>query len=887
MSTGFPSRVAHRIVRAAAWLVPASRRDEWRREWDAELQHEVRRSTRRPAPLRSAIRLLARALGAVPDAAWIRRQFTLDADAVHDIAHGVRMLSKTPAFAAMALGIFAMGIGATTAIVSVADALLLRPMPVPQPDRVMTVWQQNRVTGEERLDVSPGNALDWLARARSFQALAIVEPFTFNINFAGRDADYLTAARVSDQFFSVLGTPVLHGRTFLDGEYRRGGPRVAVLSHAVWQARYGSDPAVVGRRVRLDEGDAYTVVGVLPAGLELRLFNDRGRRPEPSIWLPKQGFEDFEPRLRGQAFWNVMGRLRPDATPRHAQAEFDAISAQLAREFPETNAPIAAQVVPLRLHLVGSLRDVLPLLFGAAGLLLVVACANVANLLLARGAARGREFAVRQALGASRLRLVRQMLVETLVLAGAGGLVGLLLARWTLDLIGTLRPGDIALLDHIPIDGRAAVIACGVTVLAAVIAGLAPSLQLSRPSAVEALRSGRSGARRGVRAPLLVVEVAAALVLAVGAGLLVRSFLLIQRVDPGFSRDDVSVVQVFASRRINTPQKRIAFFQQALDRIQALPGVVAAGGVTSMPFGEARVLIRVPLAVGGRPAASGDEALAYATAVSGNYFQAMAVPLVRGRLFTAADTASSRPVVVISRSAARQFWPDGDPIGARVQFRFTGTSYDAEVIGIVGDVRHEALDAPAAAEVFLPYAHSGFYGLTFVVRTAPGSPARLDTLKQQIWDLDPVQSIYHAAMLDRLIAKTLVGRRFTLFMLGGFALATVLLASAGVYGVMSFFTSQRTREFGVRMALGANRRDIVRLVLREGLTLAAIGILIGATAALPAVRLLQALLFGVTVTDPLTFAAAGLGLLMLAAPACYLPARRALKVDPVEALRAD
>jgi putative ABC transport system permease protein len=383
------------------------------------------------------------------------------------------------------------------------------------------------------------------------------------------------------------------------------------------------------------------------------------------------------------------------------------------------------------------------------------------------------------------------------------------------------------------------------------------------------------------------MEVAAALVLAVGAGLLVRSFVLIQRVDPGFSRDHVSVLQVFASRRIDTPQKRIVFFGQALERIRALPGVVAAGGVTSMPFGEARVIIRVPLATPSRPPASGEEGLVYTSAVSGDYFHAMGVPLLQGRVFDATDTAASRQVVVVSRSAARLFWGEADPLGSRVRFRFTGTAYDAEVVGVIGDVRHEALDAPAAAEVFLPYSQSGFYGLTLVVRTAPGSPANLQTLKEQIWALDPLQSIFNAARLDHLISKTLAGRRFNLFLLGGFALATLLLATAGVYGVMSFSISQRTREFGVRMALGAERRDILSLVLREGMKLAGLGVMVGVALAMPLTGLLRALLFGVTATDPVTFLFVSLALVTVAAAACYLPASRALKVDPVEALRVD
>ncbi len=881
-------RAALGVVAAAARLVPAAARPDWTREWQAELHHRSRDlRRRRQSSWRTTMDLVPRALGSIADAAWLRRQFTLDAEAVHDALHAVRMLVKTPGFAAITLVVFAIGIGAATAIVSVADALFMRPLTVRQPDRVVTVWQTNRETGEERLDVSPANGLDWLARARSFESAAMVEPFVFNLNFAGREPDYLPSALVTESFFDVIGTAVLSGRAFQPDEFRAGGPRVVILSHGLWTSRFGADPAIVGRGLRLDPGAAYTVVGVMPPGLELRLFNDRGRRPEPMLWMPKQGFAAGERAMRTQAFWNVLGRLRPGVTPRQAQIEFDALSAQLASEYPAANARIAAQVVPLRAHLLGSFRDVLPLLLGAAAILLIVACANVASLLLARGTARGREFAVRQALGAGRARLVRQMLVESLLLASAGGGVGLALARWTLDLISALRPRDIALVDRIPIDARAAAIACGVTIVAALIAGVAPALQLSRPSAATALRDPRGATRRGLRGALVVGEVAAALLLAVGAGLLVRSFVLIRGVDPGFDRAGVSVVQLFASRRLETPPKRVAFFEQAIARVRALPGVHYAGGVTSMPSGEARVIVRGPIAIDGRPPASGDDALVYTSAVSGDYFPAMGVPIVKGRAFGATDTSSSRQVALVSASAARRFWPGSDPIGSRIRFRFTGVNYEAEVVGIVGDVRHEALDRPAAAEVFVPYAQSGFYGLTLVARMAPGAPANLQAIKEQVWAVDPLQPIYNSSPIEQLIAKTLTRERFNLFVLGGFALATLLLATAGVYGVTSFSTSQRTREFGLRLALGAGRGDIVRLVLREGLTLSVAGVMVGVALALPLVRLMRTLLFGVTPSDPLTFVAVSVGLVAVAAAACYVPARRVLRVDPVTALRLE
>ena len=877
--------LALRIVRVVAMLVPAAVRDEWMREWNAELQHSAHRRRGPNHTWRTHMDLISRALGSLPDAAWIRRQFTLDADAVHDAAHAVRMLLKVPAFTAFVLLVFAIGIGATTAIVSLADTLFLRALPVPEPERVMTVWQYNRDTGAERLDVGPGNSLDWMTRVRSFETIAIAEPWGLNSAIAGREPEYLSAARVSEQFFTVLRTPMLHGRAFLPDEYRRGAGRVAILSYAMWRDRFGSDPSIVGRPVHLAAGEAFTVIGVMPSRLELRLFDNRFTQPEPLVWLPKQGYEDFETNSRGNpGYWNVIGRLRPGASTDQARTELDAISAQLAREYPRTNKSTGAQVVPLRAHLVGSLQDVLPVLLGAAAILLIVACANVANLLVARGIGRGREFAVRQAVGATRGRLIRQMLAESLLLAAVGGAAGLALARWTLNVIAQLRPMDVARVDSIPIDARAAAIAFGVTLLAAVIAGLTPSIQLSRPAAAGALKEGRTSSRRGVRGALVIVEVAAAVILAVGAGLLVRSFVLVQGVDPGFSRDRVAALQVFSSPRLDTPEKRILFFQQALDRMRALPGVVAAGGVSAMPFGEAKVTTRTVVAIDGR---APEESRIFTTSVAGDYFRAMGIPLLKGRVFDASDIATSRQVALVSRSAAQQFWPGSNPIGSRVRGRLQNIDYDAEVVGVVGDVRHDALDRPADAELFLAYPQTGFYALTVVVRAASGSPTNLQSLKEQVWAIDPLQTIVHTAMLDHLVSRTLIGRRFSLFLLGGFALATLVLAAAGVYGLMSFSTSQRAREFGVRIALGAKRRDIVGLVVGEGLKLASIGVALGLLIALSMTRVLRALLFGVTTTDPMTFGFVSLVLFLIVAAACYIPASRALGVDPATSLRPD
>jgi putative ABC transport system permease protein len=887
-SRGSPRRgltTALWLIAVASILVPRAERADWRREWEAELEHRWGSLDRsRQLSWRTSMDLIRRAFGALPDAAWIRRQFTADADLVHDIRHTARLLAKTPGVTAIALLVFAIGIGATTAIASLADTLLVRPLPLPDADRIVTLWERNRATGIEREDVAPGNAIDWVRRARSFQAIATIEPWSVDYT-GGTEPEVMLAAKVSEGFFDVLGVPMVHGRAFLPQEYRRGNDRVVVLGHGVWERRFGADPALVGRAMQLD-GEPYTVVGVLPPGIELRLFDARSER---AVWLPKY-FEEYEPKIRATGYWNVFGRLKPGLAVEQAAAELEAVSAQLASEYPRTNQNTVGQVVPLRSHLAGSLHALVPLLIGAASLLLVVACANVANILIARGAVRGREFAVRQALGAGRGRVIRQMLAESLLLATLGGALGLLIARWSLDLIARLRPADVARVDQIPLDARAAAIACGLTILAAVVAGLAPAVQLSRPAATTALREGPSGGgRRAIRGTLVVVEVALALLLVVGAGLLVRSFVLIQRVDPGFRRDQVRVLQVFAYDRQNDkPEGRALFVQRVLEGMRALPGIAAAGAVSAMPFIEANMDIQGVLAVVGRPpAAPGEDTRIFLNVTTGDYFQAMGIPLERGRLFTERDVARSPAVVLVSRAAARKHWPGADPIGSKVRFRFHGTPYEAEVIGIVGDARHDALDQPARPELYLAHPQAPTGAITFVVRARPDSPVTMEDLKKQVWALDPLEPMYRTAALGELVDRTMVGRRFSLVLVAGFAGAALLLAAAGLYAVISSSTSQRTREFGVRIALGAGRREIVSLVLREGLVLAAIGLVVGVGGALWLTRFLRSLLFGVTATDPVTFVAVGGAVLAIAIVACYVPARRAIKVDPLIALRAE
>jgi putative ABC transport system permease protein len=816
----------------------------------------------------------------------------LDADALHDATYGIRLLARSPAFTLVALFVLATGIGATTALVGLTDRLLFRRLPLPDADRLVTLWERNRATGVGREDVAPGNALDWISRPSSFASAAAIEPWSLDFTAPGGEPEVFHAARVTDRFFDVLGVKMLHGRTFLPSEFTRGNDRVAVLSYGLWKERFASDAALIGRAIRLDQ-QPYTVVGIMPPGIELRLFE---QRREPRVYLTKY-IEEFEPRIRATGYWNVVARLKPDVSLSEARSELDTVSIQLAREYRQSNANIVAEILPLRDHLAGSLRSVLPLFVGAAALVLLVSCANAANLMLARGAVRGREFALRQALGAGRGRLVRQMLTESLLLAGLAGAAGLLLAHASLGVIASLRPLDVAGADRIAVDLRIGAIAFGLTLMAAVAAGLAPALQLSRPAAARALREANITTTAGLlRTALVVIEVSLALVLAVGAGLLVRSLHEIQRVDPGFARDHVFALQVFAWDRQNTPAKRATFFETVLGRLQSLPGVTAAGAVSAMPFIEANINIRSAIAIAGRPApAAGDDMLIYTTVVAGDYFRAMNIPLERGRLFDVTDRADRRTVALVTRSAARRFWPassltggtTGNPVGSRATVRFTGKPYEVEIIGVVGDARHEGLDKAARPELFLAHPQVPFGSMTFVVRTEARSPVTMQLLKEQVWTVDPQQAFYRTATVDELIARTLVGRRFTTMLLTGFGVAALLLAAAGLYGVMSFSIGQRSREFGVRIALGARPADIFRMVFREGLCLALAGIVAGVVVALWLTKILRGLLYGISATDPFTFAGVALFVIVVAALSCYLPARRAVGADPLVTLKAD
>jgi putative ABC transport system permease protein len=880
-------RACRALVEAASVLVPKAQRAEWRQEWEAEVLHRWRHHER-SGPLRWTARvdLLRRVGGALPDAAWLRRQFTADAELVHDLRHGWRLFRRQRGFAAAVVAVLALGIGSVTAVFTLVDALLLRPVPYPEADRLMTLWESNPTAGEAKDDVAPGDFLDWRERSRSFESMAGAIPFSYDYT-GGTAPEVFFAVRVTEGFFRTMRVAPLLGRDFQPHEHQAGRDKVVLLDHGFWKRRFGSDPGIVGSTLPL-EGEAYTVVGVLPPAFEPGLLPTSGPR---GIWTPHV-IEEHERQIRGSAWWAAVARLRDGVTREQAQAEMDVIAAALGKEHPRTNRDVRVVVLPFVDHLTSAVRRPLLLLAGAAGLLLVLAAANVVGLFLARGAERQRELAVRASLGAHRARLVRQMVGETLLLGSLGSVLGLLLARWAVGALVALSPVDVPRLEGVHLDGRAMAFAGALSLLTALVCGtvaaLAAARSLGRAGLHESSRTAGGLQRQPLRRGLVVAQVATALVLLFGAGLLARSFGRLARTDPGFHRGGVAVLQVFAWDRHPTAAKQAAFFRETLDRIGALPGVTTAGAVSRMPFIEANIGIRSPLTIEGRPAvAPGQEVSAFLTIASRGYFHAMGIPLRAGRSFGDEDRMDGARVVVVNEALARRQWPGASPIGSRVNVRWHGRPITAEVIGVVGSALHRRLDRGPEPELFMSSEQAPYGSMTYVVRASSGADALIAPVQRAIWSVDPQQSFYRTATLDELVAKSLSPRRFLLLVLAAFAVVALALAATGLYGLVSFLTTRRTQEIGVRVALGARGADIFRLVVGEGMTLAAAGLVLGIVGGLAAGRLLEGALFGVSPADPGTGLAVLSMLAAVAFAACAVPALRALRTDPVTALRSD
>jgi putative ABC transport system permease protein len=824
--------------------------------------------------------------GPVHDAAWLRRQFTRDSELIQDLRHGVRLLGRSPGFAVLAVLVLALGVGATVGIFSVVDNLLLRPLPFAGADRTVLIWEGRSDDPDVREDVSPANCLDWRDAIRLFGDVTCVRPTSFDFT-GGPEPEVLHAASVDPGFFRAFGVEPALGRDFVPEEFLRGRNRVIIVSHGVWQQKLGADPGVIGRTVSLD-GTGYVVVGVLPPMFHPRILQGAGDR---GIYVPHV-IEEFERQVRGSNFWQAVARLEPGVSLQQGQAELDAISKRLAAEYPRTNAAVVARAQPLRDHLAGNMRPALRLLFLAVGLLLLIAASNVANLVLARAAERTRELAVRSAVGAGRARLVRQMLAEGLLLSALGSLAGLFVAWWTVRLIVGLSPAGIPGMAAVAIDGRVMVFATLLTVLVALAVGIVPAWQGSGGRLLDVLRAaapaGGGASKQRVRSAIVVAELALALLLMAGAGLLVRSFGLLLRTDPGFNPDGVVAMQVFAWDRNTTPEKRAVFFQQVLDRMSVRPQVREVGAVAAMPFIEANINMETAITVDGQTASAPEGLGAFLDVVTPGYFATMRIPRREGRLFDDRDTARGVPVAIVSEALARRMMAAaGRVVGQKIHFRYLGRMLPAEIVGVVADIRHDGLNRPARLELFVPHAQVPFGSMTFVARIE-GEPAGVvPDLKAQIHAVDPAQAIYRTATAQELVSKSLVERRFMLALLTGFAFLAVTLAATGLYGVIRIATAQRTSEFGLRIALGAERGGILWMVLREGATMIGAGLAIGLAGILAMGRVMERFLHGITPGDPLTLAAVVGLLALIGLVACLLPAWRATRVDPLVALRAE
>ena len=804
---------------------------------------------------------------------------------LQDIKYAFRVLINKPAFTAVAVLTLVLGIGANTAIFSVINSVLLQPLPYSDPDRLVMVWETKLDDGYVENVVSRGSYLDWRDQNTVFENVGAYMP-DFGVSLTGKGNPIkLSQASMTPDLLEVFGVGPILGRGFTAEEGITGRGDVVLLSYGLWQQLFGGDETVIGDGLTIDD-DTYTIVGVMPPS-----FNFPTERTE--IWIPFT-FRPEDREQRDSHMLTVVARMRDGIERSDAEADTDRIAAVLAGQYPEAMEGWGTRVVPLHDHVVGEVRPALLVLFGAVGLILLIACANVANLLLASSVAREREIAVRAALGAGRWRLTRQLLLEGLVVACVGGLGGLLLALWGTDMLIAAAPDDLPRLTEVGIDGRVLGFTLTISLLTALVFGLWPALRSSKPNLERALRDGgrgrtASGRHHRLRHLLVVGEIAVALSVLIGAGLLVRSFSGLRNMDTGLDVDRLLTVS------LNVPFGRYpdsaahnAFYESLTDRIRSLPGVESVAATSEPPLvGYDMTRSFVVEAFPGQ--ASDEEESIHYRAVTSDYFDAMGIDLVRGRALGRRDNVQAPRVVVINESMAREFWPGEDPIGRRIRFGDPGDPWYA-VVGIAADTSHYGLDADRRPAVYASHLQKDWAWLswmTLMVRTSSDPVGLADPVRGAVWDLDPELAIEDLGPMSDVFAVSIAQSRFSMLLLTMFSLVGLLLAAGGIYGVISYSVSQRTREIGTRMALGARTIDIFRVVMEEGLSLTALGIGAGVLGALVLTRSLRTLLFGVGATDPLTYIAVAAFLSLVAMIACYIPARRAARVNPVVALRCE
>ena len=799
-----------------------------------------------------------------------------------DIRYGLRSLLKQPTFTAVAIVTLALGIGANAAIFTVVNAVVLRPLPYQDSERLAMLWTTKDANQEQPFSFADYN--DLKSQAKSFSALGAASPL-WNFILAGDgEPEPIQGLYVSANLFELLRIAPEKGRGFTADEDRTGGPPVVIISRALWERRFGGDPNAIGKTMSIS-GTTATVVGIMPAQFQFL-------EPAAELWVPLAQ-NQFASSARQVRLLSVVGRLNDGVQASEASAELTGIAQRLESAYPDSNSGVSLRLVPLHAQVTGKVRPALWLLFGAVGLVLLIACANIINLMLVRSAARHREIAVRAALGAGRMRLLRQLLTESITLSVIGGAAGILVGSWGVNALLALNPIPIPQHNDIGVDMTVLAFTLIASVVTGIVFGLAPAWQMLRVDLHSALKEGGRGAvaesgQRRLSSLLVITEMAMAMVLLIGAGLLLRSFAHLLDVKPGFTTENLLTMQIgLPNAAYQEPQKRAAFMQQLETSLRGAPEVTSVGFVTRLPLMSTLNNITTYLAIEGREVPAGERPEIDFRRASTGYFQTMGIPLLSGRLVTEQDITNNSRFVLINEAMARRFWPGEDPVGKRIStIVSSGQQIPWQtIVGVVGNVRHLGLDIEPRPEIYYHTNTQPPFGPVVVIRTTSDPTRLISIARAKVRELDRGVPISNVNTMEQLVAQSVAQRRFGMFLLGIFALLALVLAAIGIYGVVSYSVTQRTQEIGVRMALGANATDVLKMVLRNGMTLALIGVGIGLIGAFGLTRLMTRLLFEVKPTDVTTFALVSFGLIVVALLACYLPARRAMKVDPLEALR--
>ncbi len=884
--------MGRRLIQIASVLVPRRSREDWVQEWEAELSHRSAQLDAWGATSGKARRRLTlHAFGAFLDAGWMRIR-GLHEGILLDLRHSLRGFRREPGFVGFTLLLIALGIGVNAALFAVVDAVLLQPLPYSEPERLVRVWDKRSTDPTVRESPSPGNFQYWRQHGSAFESLASWYRSSVVLR-SGGDAQTYTSAQVSNDFFRVFGVAPLLGRTFTDEEVdraiydttntHRGEGPVVVLSHHLWQQRFGGDASIVGRDIELG-AKAWQVIGVMPDGFAMP---DAGT----DLWV---AWSFARERPKDQHYSQVAGRIADGMSADEASARMHALAAEMATSFPETNEGWDVELVPLIDHEVGAVRSTLWTLLAAVACLLGIACLNIAGLQVVRATARQREVAVRMALGASRTRLIRQFMIEGLMLATAGGALGILIAQTLVQLLRSMELAALPRLDAIALDARVIAFAFALTALTGVAFSLVPAILGSRKDPMPALKNEAvsttaSRSRRSLRNALVVAEVALAVTLLIGAGLLFRSFRQLSGVDHGFQVDNVLVLPVFLDGvtygRGGTGSSR-QYYIDLMERLESLPGVESAGGATALPLSPMGPDFFRPVWREGRQLGTGEEAQADIRMATPGYFDTLGIRLVDGRLFDAGDNMDSGPTIIVNASLARRHFPTEPAVGQElvIDYASIGT-YPYRIVGVVGDLHFYGPRQAPRDEVYIPHAQRPYLIMNVAVRTSAPAEAMVETVRRAVLEIDPAQPVHSIVPLERLMGNVVQRDRLSALLLIAFAVVALLLSGAGLYGVLSYQVRQRSQEIGIRMALGARAAEIQRWVLGDGMKLVGVGLVIGLGAALFLSRWIAAQLFGIRPADPATLATVCLVLGLVAMLACWLPARRAARSDPLRSLR--